>query len=124
MMRTDPGRRVAQIELLPSHEPLEMHDMPEAMEMEKEPSEEVRLCAPLFGSPVCRVASLNERAASEQVTFEYGLKEGDYVKLVMLSGCVSSALQRCKSCESLGVFSGRSLTGPFRDPRRFPSTGL
>lgn len=48
------------IELLPSHEPLEMHDMPEAMEMEKEPSEEV--------------------------TFEYGLKEGDYVKLVMLSG--------------------------------------
>jgi hypothetical protein len=37
-----------------------------------------------------------------------------------------SGVQRCKSCEPYagGVSGGRSLTRPFRDARRFPSTRL
>jgi hypothetical protein len=39
-------------------------------------------------------------------------------------GSAHVMLQRWKRCESLGISGGRSLTRPFRDARRFPSTRL
>jgi hypothetical protein len=42
------------------------------------------------------------------------------------SESASGSLQRCKSCEivKVRISGGRSLTTPFRDARRFPSTRL